>query len=755
MSFRKKFSGFLLTLIVIQTVGMIIPPLTSAQEIPNLSQDPIIGPTSQADCAAGQQFLPNSNGVGGTCSTPGAAAAVNYQKQAAVCTSYVEYISNFPICIGRTIIVWVGSVLIWAAGWILGTAGVLFNASLELTVAGFNSLVYPYIASSIELVWTLFRDVANIIIIGMFTFIALQIILNVEGINARKMIARVLIVAVLINFSLLFTRLAINASNFVAVQFYKAAKLDTGNAANNQLQVSSAAAAQYSTGISGRFAQMMGVASFSDAKDVLGKIAQNDQGLLALTTGIFTASIFLAAAFVFLYASFLLIARAILFIILLVTSSLAFATYLFPSGKMGGYGFSEWRDSLLKNAIFAPLLLLMLWATLEIGTGIRAISGTGTLGSLIANPTNATSINALITYLMILGMLFASIKIASSFASKVPGFNWGTMLAATPLALGARFAGTLGRGIIGRSYAMRSSELGKQIESTQNRLALAPQGYNRERRQLEGQLAWLSKAQQRSDSIAAKKFSLADTAGGKSFFEKAGVSKAITGDSKTVQSYGEYSKKVSEEAAKQAAELTKFSKSSEDAVRGEATKELSQQLGGLKKSLEISNQNAQLERDARATEIKDHQDKMRAAEEENRRLGSQPPSAQRNADMNREKSKIENAKKALDKIAEEIEKTHGLKRQLTAINSLQKTIKEVGDVAVNTAKKSMGESGQRLAGDIASKGGSKAPWASTVYQDSFIVEKARSKFKSVTKEKSSGEKMVEELTKQLKKDDKH
>jgi hypothetical protein len=151
MSIRKTITALFLTVMLAQMTSLVIPSLAFAQsDIPALPQDPVSGPQSQADCPAGTKFVGNGNGVGGSCQTDGAFGAVDYKKQAAVCTGYVEYISNFPICIGRTIIVWAGSVLIWATGWILGTAGVLFNASLELTVAGFNSQVYPYISSSIE-----------------------------------------------------------------------------------------------------------------------------------------------------------------------------------------------------------------------------------------------------------------------------------------------------------------------------------------------------------------------------------------------------------------------------------------------------------------------------------------------------------------------------------------------------------------------------------------------------------------------------
>src|SRR3989344_7433684 len=281
------------------------------------------------------------------------------------CNKWSDFFFNFLTCGGRQIAVWIGSILIWLTGWLLGTAGILFNWVIDYTIA---QQMYTSIQDGVNTGWSAFRDFSNIVIIGMFTFIAISMILGIESFGAKRMVARVLIIAVLINFSLLFTRIIIESSNFVARQFYNAASLQatpTGNVTG----VSSGTApvqSQFAAGISGRFAQLMGVASFGDSKDALWKISEKtDNGFIALLQGLLTATVFISAALTFLYGAFLLIARAILFIFLLVVSALAFASYLIP--KWGDQYWSMWWESLLRNAIFAPLLLLMIWATLQVG----------------------------------------------------------------------------------------------------------------------------------------------------------------------------------------------------------------------------------------------------------------------------------------------------------------------------------------------------------------------------------------------------
>ena len=121
-----------------------------------------------------------------------------------------------PQCIVRGISTALSMGIIYLAGLVLSVAGSFMNGVLALTTVDFNASVYTYVAPGIEAVLTVFRDIANIIIIGMFTFVAISIILGIKEFGQKKFIAHVLIIAVLINFSLLFTKIVIDASNFTA-----------------------------------------------------------------------------------------------------------------------------------------------------------------------------------------------------------------------------------------------------------------------------------------------------------------------------------------------------------------------------------------------------------------------------------------------------------------------------------------------------------------------------------------------------------
>jgi len=492
------------------------------------------------------------------------------------CQSWYSFWVNFPTCGGRALAVWSGGLLVAISGWILGVAGVLFNAALEFTTIGFDSQIYARISGGIEATWTAFRDIANIIIIGMFTFVALTMILGIEKFNARQMVAKVLLIAVLINFSLLFTRVIIASSNFVATQFYKAAKFDSEGAqmAIQGAQVNNVST-QFTAGISGKFAQLLGVAGVFDTKDALWKASESaDSGWVALLMGLLSAAIFLAVSFVFLYASFLLIARAILFIFLLLTSSLAFASYLIPGGGFAGYGWDSWWRALLKNAVFAPLLLLLIWATIQVGSQIKMTNGT--IGGLLADPGKGGNINALFSYLLILGMLYVSIKIASKFAHEIGGFNYAAIAPAFGAGLLARAGGFLGRQVVGRTGLAASNYLGARAKTAaENENFFAARLYQSGAKQFEG--------------VAKRDFNLMRGQLGKEIQGVAGIKKLDSLAGKNLEGFKGIQDKFVKNMAEQGKKLER-TKEEKEQMRQEAIK-------------------AQLQADPHASSSRDHAEK--------------------------------------------------------------------------------------------------------------------------------------------------
>jgi hypothetical protein len=499
------------------------------------------------------------------------------------CDGFWAGIRNPGVCITRSLFAGIASFLIYIGVECLTASGLLFEAVLKYTVISFQTPMYTSVQDAVNNAWTVFRDISNILIIGFFTFIAISTILGITEYGAKKLLSRVLIVAVLINFSLLFTKLIIDASNFTAYQFYSASisSVDgqgkTSNSDTNQITGANGSTAQITgNGIAGTFIQYLGVTGFADSYNAVRNAQEkNDDASIGLVIGVLSFVFLIATALVFLYGSFILIARAVLFIFLLITSSLAFATYLIPKIS-DNYGWSKWWGALFKNAILAPILMMMLWATLAVASGISknlAIANSdgsrGTIGALAQNPTSAGNISALLSFVIILGLLYASFRLASKFSDGIGGFSvarLGLGLAGFgALSATAGAAGLFGRNTLGRNAANNSLELDKKIKDHSVRVASLT---GNERTKGLQELENLRKQKANADKTAKRDFNFMATSVGKAIAKRAGVA-----ESKDGGGFAGPRKKAAEEAAKSAGDLVASQKEILEKIHGDMAEE--------------------------------------------------------------------------------------------------------------------------------------------------------------------------------------
>ncbi|MBI5457623.1 hypothetical protein HY971_02775 [Candidatus Kaiserbacteria bacterium] len=475
--------GILLGLILVATLAGPFSKAFAVVDVSNFNKVFIGGKNLYADPATGALYDATGNAVQGGDSgtlqeTTQAETGKEAVSAATTCNGFWNYWSSPISCTGRLVGVVIASLLIAVTSWLLEISGLLFNWTLNYTVVEFGNFFTGNVKQGVEVGWTVFRDIANIIIIGIFTFVAISIILGLKEFGQKKMIANVLIIAVLINFSLLFTKMIVDASNFSAKQLYDATNIGGQNAQNAQVANIGATLGKddvsykfTDAGVAGAFIGLMGVTSGAQTFKTLdaGADALNN-GWMAFLHGLFSATLFLAAALVLLYGSFLLISRAILIIFLMITASAAFASYLIPAWAGSSYGWKTWWSSLLKVAVFAPLLMLFLWITISMAKALRPHGGT--LGGLLSEPTKAVNLESLFIYIIVLGMLFFSFKLSSLFASRIGGFSMASMVPGIGLGLAGLATGIVGRTLGGWTAsrgltAMRNRGLAYQTQTGQ------------------------------------------------------------------------------------------------------------------------------------------------------------------------------------------------------------------------------------------------------------------------------------------------
>lgn len=335
---------------------------------------------------------------------------------------------TFTECIWYPLVAAVGSALISITALLLTLAGTLFNWLIDHTIILYKESVFKSVEPGINVGWAVFRDLANIGIIGMFVFMAIMTILGSQDYGYKKLLANILIIAILLNFSLLFTKMIIDASNFTASEIYALTQQRSLNevqtlAAKREVGVKNPNLGDTAlVGIAEQFVNYLGVAGLGDTYKALNTAGTvTGSGWVVLLHALLAVVMLGGAALVLFYGAYILIYRAIAFLFLMLTSSIAFGTHLHPKlseGKYGPFGWDAWWKCLLGNAVLAPLLVVFLYVNLMIAAGINKVWGNqGSLGSLASGQLPDTiGLGALFNYVIILGILYASFAIVGGIA---------------------------------------------------------------------------------------------------------------------------------------------------------------------------------------------------------------------------------------------------------------------------------------------------------------------------------------------------
>ncbi|MFC1731425.1 type IV secretion system protein [candidate division KSB1 bacterium] len=333
---------------------------------------------------------------------------------------------------------------IFISSFFVFVAGTLLNVSVLETVIKlgehFNAV------QGIDSAWGVLRDLANIFFIFGLLTIAISTIVGLSGYGYKQLLAKLIIVALIINFSLFFTKFVIDTSNIFALQFYQGASVTDRSGA---------------TGIANTFMQHLGVTSLWETDEVLKTLNELNYsetggfGLMFLYS-IFTSIFLMITAFVFMFAAIMLIVRAVGFILLAILSPLAFAALILPRTK--GLA-NQWWEKLWQYAIFAPVLLMLFWVIATIIPSITATFVTGNaelLGALSSNPqARSASIGMILNFIILISLMLASIIISNKLS-----MDFGKQ--ATKLAGKATFGalGAAGRGTVGRGFSKLSQSEG-------------------------------------------------------------------------------------------------------------------------------------------------------------------------------------------------------------------------------------------------------------------------------------------------------
>lgn len=330
---------------------------------------------------------------------------------------------------------------------LLWISGVLLEFVVKFTVVNMADVVNgtpggpgvaatPGISIVINQAWTIFRDVTNLVFIFIILYLAFQLILGV-GSGHWRSLGWLIIMAILINFSLFFTKIVIDASNVLAIIFYAPIQNEAAG------------------GVSDLFMKQVNLASIwnatkpEDTAALFGAAGKQGNNAVLLMLG---GTVFIVVtSFVFFAMSLLLMLRFLYLIFLMIFSPLAFACYVIPGLK--GY-FNKWWSALIHQAFFAPAVFLLMLIS------FKMLSGLNQTITAFVPPGGAVAARTIGSFFQVLATSTKdSIGVIFNFALTIFFMIYSLILAQKLGAHGAATTVKWGKGLSNRSRAFLGRNL--------------------------------------------------------------------------------------------------------------------------------------------------------------------------------------------------------------------------------------------------------------------------------------------------------
>ena len=334
--------------------------------------------------------------------------------------------------------------------WLLATYIILPLLEVTLSMDAAN------IASAIQFGWTIVRDLVNMLFILVLIILGFATILRIESYNYRHILVELIIMAVLVNFSLVIARIIIQIADLVQFAFLP--------------QGEGMAGVRY----------LFQVLINDQTKEAINGLSFTTSGALAATASIlFQFILELGVIITFGALAVYTLIRIVALWILMILSPFAYALRILPATH---HQAEEWWHNFLKYAFFTPIIAFFLRLTIELHSRGLAITQGSSFGSKnisgdiqthLAQVSSSgevplkASLELIIIYVVVLAFMWAGIIVANKLG--IYGADMVTDFAkkgiAAPFVLGKRalvgkhameeFGGLAGfaeRGIAGKAF---------------------------------------------------------------------------------------------------------------------------------------------------------------------------------------------------------------------------------------------------------------------------------------------------------------
>lgn len=266
----------------------------------------------------------------------------------------------FTINIILGIIIGILRWVVWAIGTLIFVP--LLETTLKIDAANMSSFI--------TVGWQYVRDVVNMFFILGLIVIGFGTILRIESYNYKKLLVNLIMMAFLVNFSLVIGRIIIQMADVVQFSFLPVG--DVGKDSTGQ-------------GISGvRYLfQSLSTVHLESITDGIRAFSITTSGALQTTFTLIFQFIFeLGVIITFGALSVFMLIRTVMLWILLIISPVAYALAIIPATAQYA---KKWWSSFIKYVLFAPIIAFFMRLTLELYQNGLKIFPAGSLPGVTAN----------------------------------------------------------------------------------------------------------------------------------------------------------------------------------------------------------------------------------------------------------------------------------------------------------------------------------------------------------------------------------
>jgi len=367
--------------------------------------------------------------------------------------------------------------------------GKMFAAVMNLQVGmilwAFNPATYGGFVNNdaVQNVWTFIRDLINLALVLGLVFIAIATILGIKKYSWQQTLWKLVVVALLVNFSLVIAGMILDVSNFFAYSLLNQAKIN-----NKSIAESMISSLETETLTSGKEYEIAGVSGITQTA-TKGWGLSLGNGLIAtvclILIGLFAVIALLAVFLAMIFRSFIIV-------VLLCFTPIAFAAWIFPDTEKY---WKMWWEQFIKWCTFPIIFGFMLWMGVYAvnNLGITQISSEGASFGMIP-----FFVRVFLFSMFLVGGLIFSIQgggaasqfvmkqgskvalglgsaIAGSAIGRVTTSGWYDNLAHRLSAEGAGarggVTGFLSRGLSNQLYMLKGVTQAKQKEKEEKELA--------------------------------------------------------------------------------------------------------------------------------------------------------------------------------------------------------------------------------------------------------------------------------------------